>query len=182
MYRALRANVRVYLPDLFKGDAVPTSVFDGVPFDFMPWAARHPVEKVFPELQQFVNFLQTEEKVTSLASVGFCWGGRHSVLLAGTDLVKGAVVAHPSFLQLSEVEGIRQPSLFLCAEVDQQFPKDTLRKDSEEALKKKGVDTKFIDYQGTTHGFAVRANDAAGKVAELSAKNDAVEFFRRVLN
>ncbi|PRP88841.1 hypothetical protein PROFUN_00309 [Planoprotostelium fungivorum] len=175
---AQEANVRVYIPDLLHGDVAPTSVFDGTPFDFASWAARHPKEKVQAELEAYVNTLFKEEGVTSLASVGFCWGARYALLLASGSHVKGAVAAHPSFLQPAEVAAITQPTLFLCAETDQQFPRDTFRKESEEVLKKKGVDTKFIDYDGTQHGFAVRAGDAIGKAAQLSAKNEAVSFFQ----
>lgn len=48
-------------------------------------------------------------------------------------------------------------------------------------LKKKGADTKFIDYADVQHGFAVRALDPVGKAAALAAKKEAIDFFNRVL-
>lgn len=104
----------MYIPDFFRGQAAPTSVLEGVPFDFMKWGALFPRDETLAAIENFCQHLYKEEgvrvvmttcrinnvKVTSLAAAGFCWGGRYSILLTRNGLIKGGLAAHPSFLMV----------------------------------------------------------------------------------
>jgi dienelactone hydrolase len=71
---------------------------------------------------------------------GFCWGGRYSVLLGGGDRVLCAIAAHPSGLTMpSNVNDLKKPTLFLCAETDFTFSKANLET-TRKILAEKGDD------------------------------------------
>ncbi len=94
--------------------------------------------------------------------------------------MKGAVVAHPSFLVKEEAKQIKQSILFLCAENDSLFTPE-LRQEFEKELTSNGFGT-FINYPGTTHGFVVRP-DGSEQSNQQSAKavQDAIQYFKKNL-
>lgn len=180
---AKQAGVLVVLPDFFEGDPVPESALKTGQFDFMSWVSKHGKDHCYPMIENVAKELREKHGVTKLAAIGFCWGGWGTLKLGATDLADAVAVAHPSMLDMpADVENLKKPALFLCAEVDQQFPEEK-RKAAQEILQKKGLDATFEFYPGTTHGFAVRFNtddQVAAKAAE-DAKNKAVAFFKKNL-
>jgi len=183
---AAETGATVYIPDFFEGDAVPIQVMvEKLPFDFMVWKDKHPKEHCRKLVTDFLTELKAHHGVTNVVTIGFCWGGWPSLELAGTDLIDAAAVAHPSMVEFpKDIENISKPTLFLCAETDQQFPLEK-RELSEQILQKKGLPAKFVLYPGTTHGFAIRGNrDADPVVAKacVDAKNEAVKFFKAQLH
>jgi dienelactone hydrolase len=72
---AEQAQVDVYVPDFFHGDAVPVSaVMSKEPFDFMSWSAKHTKDIRYPEMVAVATELREKHGVTKLAAIGFCWG------------------------------------------------------------------------------------------------------------
>jgi len=139
-----------------------------------------------PKLEIFQNVmsqLREKEGIVKIGVQGYCYGAKIAVVLSQGDLISGFVVAHPSLLELpDDIKPVKQPGLFLCAEIDRQFPAET-RKKTEELLKAKGSEWKFVDYPGMKHGFAVRGNSADKSVADASADcvNKSTEFFKQIL-
>jgi dienelactone hydrolase len=180
---AKQAGVLVVLPDFFEGDPVPESALKTGQFDFMSWIAKHGKDHCYPLIENVARELREKHGVTKLAAIGFCWGGWATLKLGATDLVDAVAVAHPSMVDMpADIENLKKPALFLCAEIDQQFPEEK-RKAAQEILQKKGFDATFEFYPGTTHGFAVRFNSedqVAAKAAE-DAKDKAVTFFKKYL-
>lgn len=86
-------------------------------------------------------------------------------------------IAHPADIQKEELEAIKRPLALAAAETDYVFPAD-LRYESEETLKKCGVDYQINLYSGVSHGFAVRCDlkQRIQKFAKESAFNQALQW------
>lgn len=103
----------VLLPDIFHGDPI------GEGFDkttFMQWMQKHPQEMQVNQLDRLLTDMHQQYKPTSVSCIGFCWGGRHACMLAESEKVSSAVVAHGSFVTKEVVEAVTQPILFLFAD------------------------------------------------------------------
>eukprot|EP00026_Physarum_polycephalum_P016489 Phypoly_transcript_17408.p1 GENE.Phypoly_transcript_17408~~Phypoly_transcript_17408.p1 ORF type:complete len:258 (+),score=48.60 Phypoly_transcript_17408:22-774(+) len=185
---AKEANVRVFLPNLLVGEIVPAELlFDHEKikqYDFSKFVKDNAREARWPTVLQFAKSLKEKHGVKSVACIGFCWGGWASLALAATDTVDAAAVAHPSMVRVpSDIENIKKPTLFLCAEVDRAFPAEARQQAEAIMEKKKPLYSLFKLYPGTEHGFAVRGNlnNKPEADAAMDAKNEAVAFFKRVL-
>ncbi|KAF5389175.1 hypothetical protein D9757_003524 [Collybiopsis confluens] len=111
---------------------------------------------------RFIQKLQSEKNYEKLGAVGYCFGGTIAVKMAATTVFRSIVVCHPGSLSEKEIEAIKIPSAWACAEEDIAF-KPRIRRRAEEILaERKGKDTfvdyEFKDYKGTVHGFAARPN------------------------
>lgn len=103
----------VAVPDIFHGDPWKK---DADVSNFMPWKAKHDVDHQMKELNILLEEFHLLYKPKSVCCIGFCWGGRHSTLLAATDKVSAAVVAHGSFVTQDIVTDVKKPILFLFAD------------------------------------------------------------------
>lgn len=113
----------VMLPDIFHGEAWPeTKDFA----EFPAWMEKHPIEAEMLQLERLLTDIHQIYKPKSVGCVGFCWGGRHCVRLAGTDKVSAAAVAHGSFIQTEEVQAVKQPTFFLFSDNVSSFLKYSL--------------------------------------------------------
>ncbi|KAF8891699.1 dienelactone hydrolase endo-1,3,1,4-beta-D-glucanase [Infundibulicybe gibba] len=113
-------------------------------------------------LVSFIKALQDEKHYEKFGAVGYCYGGSTAVRLGGTGLVQCVVICHPGNFSISEVNAIKVPASWACAE-DDLFFSPNLRMKSEAifAARKdtdKFIDYEFEDYKGTAHGFAARPN------------------------
>jgi dienelactone hydrolase len=75
-------------------------------------------------------------------------------------------VAHPSFVEETELAAITGPLSISAAETDAIFPAEK-RHTSEEILQKTGQPYQINLFSGVAHGFAVRA-DTSDKVAKFA--------------
>ena len=92
-------------------------------------------------------------------------------------------MAHPSRLTIpGDIEAIKVPTLWICAETDPSFGKDD-RDKTEQILKTRGMKASFRDFPGTTHGFACRGDEKNSHVqqAKAQAQQDAIDFFKQEL-
>lgn len=101
------------VPDIFHGDPWKK---DADFSNFMPWKAKHTIDQQMKELNILLEEFHLLYKPQSVCCIGFCWGGKLSALLAGTDKVSAAVVAHGSFVTQEDVEDVKKPILFLFAD------------------------------------------------------------------
>ena len=103
----------VLLPDVFHGDAIK----EGFDKDqFMEWKKKHSQDTQLHQLDRLLTDVHQQYKPKSVSAIGFCWGGRHACILAESDKVSSAVVAHGSFVTKEIVEAVKQPILFLFAD------------------------------------------------------------------
>lgn len=122
--------------------------------------------------------------VKKVGALGYCWGGKYAIILGSRpEEIAAIATGHPSLVKLEEVEVLKVPSLWCCAEKDSFFT-DKLRKQSEEALAKKvGLESTFTVYEGTSHGFAVRCDekDVKAQKAATDALNEMKAFYSKHL-
>jgi len=181
---AREANVNVYLPDLFEGDPVPEWYLNRrEDFDIQAWSARHSKDHVYPLVLNVIKELKEKQNISKIVTIGFCYGGWISTKLGGTDLVVAIVNAHPSRIDFpTDIENLKKPSLFLCAEIDQMFTQE-MREKSQDILSEKKEERIFRLYPGASHGFAVRhQKDEVNTKAAENAKDEAVAFFKKYLH
>lgn len=92
---------------------------------------------------------ELKSKYPKIAASGYCWGGFYSIRLAThEDKVDCAIASHPSLVEVpKDIEDVKKPILFVCAEEDSQFG-DEKREKTKEVLTQKGVDAEFQYYPG----------------------------------
>ncbi|EXU97536.1 dienelactone hydrolase [Metarhizium robertsii] len=154
----------------------------------VPFFIRCAPGRTYPGVKGFFEQLRKEEgQALPIGAAGFCWGGKHTVTLAhgaeinGQPLIDAGFTGHPSLLSLpSDVEKIKRPVSFACAEDDNQIS-------LKQAEQIKAIVTAFPEpykgelrvYQKTGHGFAVRADlkvpDVAAQAA--AAEDQAIAWF-----
>eukprot|EP01124_Arcella_intermedia_P021915 TRINITY_DN3152_c0_g1_i1.p1 TRINITY_DN3152_c0_g1~~TRINITY_DN3152_c0_g1_i1.p1 ORF type:complete len:266 (-),score=43.63 TRINITY_DN3152_c0_g1_i1:24-821(-) len=200
-----KAGFLCVIPDLFDGkpiseglldlmDTKPSGVLSHLSFfadiastvatQGLPFFWNHlPPSKKLPIFDAVIAGLKQDFGVAKVGVQGYCYGGKLCALLAAApDKVDAMATAHPSLLELADIEAIQKPSLWCCAEVDQQFGA-AMRQKSEAILQQHNQVHRFVDYPGTTHGFAVRG-DSTEEVVARSAKGaleEAVQWFSQYL-
>ena len=148
----------VFAPDAYRGNV--TALFPRA----LWLLTTTPNEQIFADVDSGLAYLRSLESVDSnrVASMGFCFGGGHSLQLglrqsenlAVTILYYGALVTDPNLLR-PLVEA--QPVLGIFAEEDQTiFPKDVL--EFEAALNSLNIENEITIYKGVGHGFVQGTN------------------------
>lgn len=149
-------------------------------YAFIPWMVRNRPAKSFPVVKGFFAALRKEVGPSiPIGAAGFCWGGKHAVLLAnpehkveGRPMYDAGFSGHPSFLKVPmEIEKIAIPILFVVPEKDNHLsvPRDTdvisrIMEEKEESQR-----GEVTVYPGCGHGFCVRA-DATAEDSFVAAK------------
>jgi len=183
------ANVRVYLPDLFHGDAPSPKMFEDpeqrAKFDMNAFRAKHSDEEVWKDIHALLDEIKNNQGVKKVAAIGYCFGGRYTLKLGATDLVDAVAAAHASRVDIpTDIENIKKPSLFLLSETDGLFTAEVIEKTKSILEAKKPQVSIFHYYPGTSHGFAVRGRTSEDKVvaaAAADARSQAVKFFNDYL-
>ncbi|KAJ5773452.1 hypothetical protein N7457_008348 [Penicillium paradoxum] len=162
----------VIIPDYYEGDAIPEQLLkrnfavalEDEPWtqaekdlvasiDFETWVKRHSVDRTEKLVHTVVSSLERgKEKV---AAVGYCFGGKYAIRLAGTSFVDVVASFHPSFLEADDVkEGITSLYVGLAANDDMVPP--TQKQDLTSWLTQAGALYGMETYDGVGHGFASR--------------------------
>ncbi|KAF8484246.1 dienelactone hydrolase endo-1,3,1,4-beta-D-glucanase [Gautieria morchelliformis] len=143
-----------------------TSFFQKLKFIFaimgcMPSLISNRPSVVDHRTTAFVKRIKEQKKYEKIGVIGFCFGGAIVVRLASTDLFNSAIVAHPAGTSPAEIEAMKIPTSWICAEEDRSFGPE-YRAQTEDIWKRKHenskLDYEFKDYKGTVHGFAARPN------------------------
>ncbi|KAL4885515.1 dienelactone hydrolase [Aspergillus karnatakaensis] len=211
---AAKGGFRVYLPDFMKGTAAPVWAIDSVRavmrtaslYDWLvkpyhiasaatalvPFILTNRPAKSYPIVSAFFEALRKSPEGSNLpvGAAGFCWGGKHTLLLARGDsitvngakkaLIDAGFTGHPSLLEIpGDIEQTTLPVSYALGDLD-----NNLKGKQIEALQRV-VEGKEDDevkvYVGAGHGFCVRADtnaEESGRQA-VEAEDQAVEFFRK---
>lgn len=104
------------------GDPIPEGKLGSPDFDLGAWFGKHGSDVTRPPLDKVIAALKAKG-VTSFAATGYCLGGRYVADLVLDDVLKVAIVAHPSLIKVPEdLEAIKKhsvPFLWNTCEVDQ---------------------------------------------------------------
>ncbi|XP_059632576.1 endo-1,3;1,4-beta-D-glucanase-like isoform X2 [Cornus florida] len=166
------AGFYVVVPDFLYGD--PHG--DNAEKPLQVWIKDHEPNKGFEDAQHVISALESKG-VSKIGAAGFCWGAKVVVELAKYAYIQAAVMLHPSFVTLDDIQGVKVPISVLGAEIDNYSPPELL-KQFEGALNAKPEVDGFVKiFPGATHGWTVRYKDE-DEVAVKSAE----ESHRDMLN
>ncbi|KAL1852103.1 hypothetical protein Daus18300_012315 [Diaporthe australafricana] len=212
---AAKGDYKVYLPDFMLGHSCPTwllQTLEGIMqpgnylwkpyhvfwamYGFIPWIIRNRPGKSFPTVKKFFEELRRETAAagTPIGTAGFCWGGKHVVLLAdaqhkmpdGRPMYDAGFTGHPSFLEVpKDIERIALPISFAVPEKDNQLkvPRDTDIIDRIMEGRPEATKGEVRVYEKVGHGFCVRADLEVKDVAAsaIEAENQAISWFNAKL-
>lgn len=94
---------------------------------FIPWLSRHGDAATLPLVEEALKegrAWATAKGNGRLGAIGFCFGGRYSIIAAGgaEPRVDAYVAVHPSQVGVpADVEAVCRPGLFVLAESDPRF-------------------------------------------------------------
>jgi len=205
----------VVLPDMFSNDPLPGSATYAEEKDLSiieqlkmraaetaksflidMWLARQTPEKVLPIIHKVIDAAKDEfaDAVANgggIYAVGYCFGGRMVLLLAGEKpdkplwgqsandeeagivakgpYIKAGAIAHATLVTKEDFEGTKAPLAFSVVENDQLFPEE-VREAGEKYLQENGVEHEFKTYSGVPHGFAVFGEYDDPKIKEAQAQ------------
>ncbi|GJJ08491.1 hypothetical protein Clacol_002709 [Clathrus columnatus] len=135
---------------------------------------------------RFARRIKLEKKYDKIGVIGFCFGGAQVIRLASTDLFDSAIVAHPGPTGKKDIQAMKIPTSWICAEEDNTFP-PSLRQEAESIFRRKHeidkLEYEFKDYKGTVHGFAARPNLSIPVVKDAfeAAFEQTVSWFNKTL-
>ncbi|KAA8901952.1 Alpha/Beta hydrolase protein [Sphaerosporella brunnea] len=202
-----KAGYFVAMPDLFHGDPAPNAAsvtaeaeedmnlldqikmkaVEGIKgFMIDMWLARHTPENTMPIIDSVLKEVQEKygdkSYTISLGTyvVGYCFGGKYALRLAGTDKIVAAAVAHPTMTSKEDIEGVKQPITFACVEGDPHFP-DDFREEARQFFKEHKLEHEMRVYKDVPHGFAVYGSypDYHIKSSQEEAFEQFVQFLDR---
>ncbi|KAI5457483.1 dienelactone hydrolase [Mariannaea sp. PMI_226] len=203
-----KSDYKVYLPDFMNGHAAPewmlTSLFTALQTHnpltkiwnflktivaFIPFMFHNNPGKTHPVVKGFFEQLRKEEGSTlPIGAAGFCWGGKHAILLShgstidGKTLVDAVFTGHPSFLDIpGDIEKIALPVSIAVGDKDNQIKAkhfDIIN--SILAGKPDSAKSVMTVYEDATHGFCVRAAIDMEELAQKAARaeDQCIEWFQ----
>ncbi|CDP20217.1 unnamed protein product [Coffea canephora] len=171
------AGIFVVVPDFFFGDPLvleKTTVDD--------WLKNHGPDQGFEHAKPVIEALKGKG-ITKVGAAGFCWGAKVVVELAKYAYIHAAVLLHPSFVTLDDIQGVKVPISILGAEKDQKWPPELLKKFGEALDAKPEVDGFVKIFPGATHGWTVRYKDEDEKEVKAAAEahQDTLDWFVKYL-
>ena len=138
-----------------------------------------PPEEALADLRASVTHLDKHPKVRSgsVASVGFCWGGARSFLLAAeSEKLRAAVVFYGSAPPPETIARVRVPVLGLYGELDQRITSQVPA--VAEAMKKAGKTFEYKIYPGADHAFFNDTGERYNAEAARDAWTRTLAFLR----
>ncbi|XP_070536194.1 carboxymethylenebutenolidase homolog [Ptychodera flava] len=181
------------MPDLYRGNA-----WNGTG-DFLRWRAQHPQARIDGDMDATLDYIHNDLGIENAAVVGFCFGGRQTVLASGScaDRIKAGVGFYGAGVTEDELLLMKAPTLLIYAEEDPLEPvddvlelEDSLR-DANRLLDDMTADDSDLSgppafikiYEDVDHGFVHRANrsDPVAAAAADKAKTDMYYWLDRYL-
>lgn len=137
----------------------------------------------------FEQLRQAEGADAPIAAAGFCWGGKHVLLLAHEEvpLINVGFVGHPSFFDPSDVAApITVPVAVAIGSLDPTLSPasvDTIRKGLEADTLADAVRGQVTLYDGCGHGFCIRADSTYNDVTKQAqaAEDQCISWFDKHL-
>jgi dienelactone hydrolase len=167
----------VVMPDFFHGTHWTLETFPPVNgFDSPEWTgflAKLTYENMKPIVQKGIDILRSLG-ATSIASVGFCWGGGIAIQALTDGLVIAAASPHPSFLTTDIMSKIQGPVCILPTRDDGELL------DMKEAAESTGHKVVYQYFDDVHHGFcSARANfeDELNRTRANQALDIMTKFF-----
>ncbi|XP_047319341.1 endo-1,3;1,4-beta-D-glucanase-like [Impatiens glandulifera] len=162
-----KAGFYVVVPDFLKGDPYdPTNAARALPV----WIKDHGTDKGFEDAKIVIADLKSKG-IESIGAAGFCWGAKVVVELSNYPYIQAAVLLHPSFVSVEDIEGVKVPISVLGAENDQMSPVELVNKFGEVLKAKQEVPYLIKIFPGVSHGWSVKYDDNNPKAVESAEES-----------
>ncbi|GMJ01851.1 hypothetical protein like AT3G23600 [Hibiscus trionum] len=173
------AGFYVVVPDFFYGEPLVLGNPDRTKAD---WLKDHEPAKGFEDAKVIIDALGSKG-ISSIGAAGFCWGAKVVVELSKVALIQAAVMLHPSFVTVDDINSVKVPIAILGAEIDQMSPPE-LVKQFGDILKANAVDSFVKIFPKCHHGWAVRydVNDPTAVDCANEAHKDMLDWFTKYVN
>lgn len=138
----------------------------------------HPFEAIMVRVTQVIDYMR-DRGYRSFQASGYCYGGRVSLLLAQTRIVRSSVAAHPSDLTKFDPELVIQPVFLVVPQFDERTFLDQVPAWNATLLRRH-MDYKIKVYPNATHGFGTTGdgNNTVNGREKLIAIQDSVAWFK----
>jgi dienelactone hydrolase len=136
-------------------------------YALLPWYFVNRIGASYPRVKTFFEALRRANLEMPIGAAGFCWGGKHVVLLAGDkDRVDGkplfdaGFTGHPSMLSMpGDIEKVELPVAFAIGDMDAHIPMDQIKAIKEIVENKPDRQKGEVKvYPNCGHGFCIRAD------------------------
>ncbi|EFX05945.1 stomatin family protein [Grosmannia clavigera kw1407] len=199
-----KGDYKVYLPDFMLGRSTPADVIPSmrdlisggllwkpyylcrVAVGMVPFLLTNYIGKSHPRVRLFFERLRAAEGSDALiAAAGFCWGGKHVLLMSHdiVPLINAGFVGHPSFFSPSDVAApVTVPVAAAVGSLDPTLPAasvDVMRKGLEAETLAEAVRGQVTVYDGCGHGFCVRADSTYNDITKqaLASEDQCIAWF-----
>jgi len=154
----------------------------------LPWVIPFVIKhinhkKKIPKVEAFLAALR-KDGYQQIGMIGYCYGVPFCMEFAsrppeatGVDAISAV---HGQIKVPKDIEALKKPCLFLCADKDGAFPHaDRLKAEAMLRERKDAANYVFRDYPGCSHGFAIRGDVGVETVrkAKQDCYEEAVKFF-----
>ncbi|MBW0472038.1 hypothetical protein O181_011753 [Austropuccinia psidii MF-1] len=181
-------NVPTYLIDTLGGNTVAEPGKQPENFSLLEWIQSNPPTGMMPYIEKVIEHLKGNN-ISHFAVAGYCYGGKHVLLMSQLNWVQVAAAFHPSLLEIpGDIEKLlstgKVPLLINSCETDAQFPINSQKiTDGILGDGKYKPGYKRTYYHGATHGFGCRAdlNNELEKKAFDESYKETVEWFKKYL-
>ncbi|KAM0977101.1 hypothetical protein FF1_019991 [Malus domestica] len=172
------AGFFVLVPDFFYGDPF---VYDNNR-PLAVWLQDHGTDKGFEDAKSIINALKGKG-VSAIGAAGFCWGAKVVTELAKSDFIQAAVLLHPSFVTLDDIQEVKVPIAIQGAEIDDYSPPELVKQFEQILAAKPEVDSFVKIFPRAEHGWTMSYNvedEEAVKRAEEAHRNTLAWFVKHV--
>lgn len=172
----------------------------------IPWKKKTAISITHPKVISFFQALRSSEPPfptnnLKIGAAGFCWGGKHAVLLAQDNpssriqrhhsqakspateaLIDCAFAAHPSYIEVpNDIEAIKIPISVAVGDKDSamKVPQINQMKEILESKNKDNFEVNILE--GAKHGFASRTHpeDKIEMACANKAEVQAIDWFKK---
>ncbi|KAM1180938.1 hypothetical protein ACFX1Q_020827 [Malus domestica] len=172
------AGFFVLVPDFFYGDPF---VYDNNR-PLAVWLQDHGTDKGFEDAKSIINALKGKG-VSAIGAAGFCWGAKVVTELAKSDFIQAAVLLHPSFVTLDDIQEVKVPIAIQGAEIDDYSPPELVKQFEQILAAKPEVDSFVKIFPKAEHVWTMSYNvedEEAVKRAEEAHRNTLAWFVKHV--
>ncbi len=189
-----KAGFYVLVPDILQGDPLPISFLQNVEpplkdqeqaglvdkakntaimgATFGTWLPKHREAVTLPIVEKFVDEVKKTPDTGKVGTIGFCFGGRYSILMAHGK-VDAAYACHPSLVAIpGDFDPVTKP-LSLAVGTKDSLLSDEQNNQIKAILDKKSVPTELVKYEDQIHGFSLRGDWSSDK--DKKAQDDALQ-------
>ncbi|KAA8548571.1 hypothetical protein F0562_000162 [Nyssa sinensis] len=149
------AGFYVVVPDFLYGDPYDP---ENAEKPIAVWLKEHGPDKGFEDAKPVIEALK-RKGVSKIGAAGFCWGAKVVVELSKYAYIEAAVLLHPSFVTVEDIQGVKVPMSILGAEIDKFSPPELLKQFEGVLNAKPQVDGFVKIFPGVAHGWTVRHKD-----------------------